>query len=259
MTNKITTNGITDEAIFDRVPVNQVYSETFTRDTDFTGTSPTFTLSQTPISSTHVFVNMGSASLIDEDLTIVDNTVVVDSGVPLDVEKVQIKYISPNAVDVSNISDGVVTYNKTAAGLRGSATDITNDVANKFATTDAVNEYVAQAISNNILIPKVVGNINGINGTLRLGQGISGVTRLASGDYRVDFENNFANTNYVVSVNGTTYLSGDANYGYGWISDGTNTPGYRTTSSFRFQTGYLGSAQQEDISEINIVVYGDLA
>lgn len=142
MTNRITTNGITDQAILDRVPINQVFSETFTRDTDFSGVAPSFTLSQTPISSVHVFVNMGSASLIDEDITVIGNVVTVDSGVPLDVDKVQIKYIAPQAISVSDISDGVVTFNKLSAGLRGSELDIANAESNKVAMTASVKDYI---------------------------------------------------------------------------------------------------------------------
>jgi hypothetical protein len=87
----------------------------------------------------------------------------------------------------------------------------------------------------------------------------SSTTDNAAGDATHAWTSAAAAATYTFGLTGTTDDSGNAGYGYTYVSSGTATRGYRTTSSHRLATGYGGSASLADFDIYAYFFLGDLA
>ena len=87
----------------------------------------------------------------------------------------------------------------------------------------------------------------------------SSTTDNTAGDATHAWTNVASAATYPFSFTGTTDDSGNAGYGYVFVSAGTATRGYRTTSSHRVHTGYGGSTSLADFDIYAYLFFGDLA
>ena len=102
-------------------------------------------------------------------------------------------------------------------------------------------------------------NFNG-TGTIAIRDSfnISSLTDNNTGDYTVNFTNNFSNTNYCFQLSCTDSGSGDNEtdgYTYGGWKRGSNST-LRTTSTARFKVGYTANNVYYDQSEVMVTIFG---
>ena len=87
----------------------------------------------------------------------------------------------------------------------------------------------------------------------------SSTTDNTTGDATHAWTSAAAAATYTFGLTGTTDDAGNAGYAYEFVSAGTATRGYRTTSSHRIHTGFGGSASLADLDIYAYFFVGDLA
>jgi hypothetical protein len=99
-------------------------------------------------------------------------------------------------------------------------------------------------------------NFNG-TGTvaIRASGNVSSITDNGVGDYTVNFTTALPDANYAISATCTNYLSASSGFGYGFVSGGTSTSGFKTASSMRLRTGYFANSGFQDQDMIDLVFF----
>jgi len=127
--------------------------------------------------------------------------------------------------------------------------------------TTAVAKSEGGAVTTNITqgLTKAWVDYTGGSTTVRDSFNLTSVTDQATGDVILTWANDAANAFYQFSWSGTSTLDASDSYAYGFKSHGTDSATLKTASSHRFDTGFLGSANSQDVELASYAWNGDLA
>jgi hypothetical protein len=158
--------------------------------------------------------------------------------------------IVDGTITLSKIANSIITFAKLAASAIASQVQAEAGTATDVLMTPQRVKQAIDIFVPPLTVPKVVVKFNGATGAiLGTSVGVSSVTDLGTGEFRINFSTNFANTNYICLA------TAEASSGNGTNIVEKIKNASQLVSSITIITGTSGNTPG-DVPAIHVVCYG---